>query len=110
MVTTITTREARTHFSRYPTEVEKGQEFLISRGKRPVARLLPLEQQPMGRVRPKVGETLGERFHVPEDALAPLSEEELKGDRRLSIYCLTPVRSFGLRRSRAGFRQLPVAN
>lgn len=74
---TITTHEAKTHLSRYLAEVEEGKEFVIARGKTPVAKLVPLtpaEKRP----RPKVGEILGEAFEFPESAFAPLTEEELK--------------------------------
>jgi len=74
---TITTHEAKTHLSRYLAAVEKGQEFLIARGKKPVARLVPV---PPGSSspRPKVGEILGEPFEFPASAFAPLTEEERK--------------------------------
>jgi prevent-host-death family protein len=39
---TITTHEAKTHLSRYLAEVEEGKEFIIARGKTPVAKLVPL--------------------------------------------------------------------
>ena len=39
---TITVHEAKTHLSRYLAEVENGLEILIARGKKPVARLVPL--------------------------------------------------------------------
>lgn len=74
---TITTHLAKTHLSRYLAEVEEGKEFIIARGKIPIAKLVPLslaEQRP----RPRVGEILGEPFEFPESAFAPLTEEELK--------------------------------
>jgi prevent-host-death family protein len=74
---TISTHEAKTHLSRYLAEVEKGQEFIITRGKLPVARLVPLDS-PKSRPRPKVGEMLGEPFDIPDQAVAPASEEELR--------------------------------
>ena len=74
---TISTHDAKTHLSRYLAAVEAGQEFLIARGKRPIARLSPLHP-PNRSVRPKVGRMTGEPFHVPAEALAPLSEAELK--------------------------------
>lgn len=76
---TISTHEAKTHLSRYLAEVENGQEFIIAKGKRAVARLVPLEAPSQPR-RPKVGEMLGKQFEIPAAALAPLSEAELKED------------------------------
>ena len=73
---TISTHEAKTHLSRYLAQVESGQEFIIAKGKRPVARLVPLDGT-TGPHRPKVGTTLGDRFEIPDAALAPLSSAEL---------------------------------
>lgn len=74
---TITTHEAKTHLSRYLARVDAGEEILIARGKKPIARLSPLTQtapQP----RPKVGTTLGNPFAIPDDALAPLPAGTLR--------------------------------
>ena len=78
-MSTISTYEAKTHLSRYLAEVEKGREFIIARGKRPVARLVPLEgaERPP---RPRVGQMLSEPFDIPDEALAPLSADELERD------------------------------
>jgi prevent-host-death family protein len=78
-MSTISTHEAKTHLSRYLAEVEKGQEFIITRGKLPVARLVPLES-PRSRTRPNVGEMLGKPFDIPDEAVRPASEEELRED------------------------------
>jgi prevent-host-death family protein len=77
VMTTITIKEAKTHFSRYLAEVEKGHEFTIVRGKSPVAMLVPVKK-PKKKLRPQVGETIGPPFTVPDSAFAPLTEEELK--------------------------------
>jgi antitoxin (DNA-binding transcriptional repressor) of toxin-antitoxin stability system len=75
---TITTHEAKTHLSRYLAAIEQGEEFIIARGKKPIARLVPMEA-PTRPARPKVGEMLDKPFHFPDSAFAPLTEEELKG-------------------------------
>lgn len=72
---TITTHEAKTHLSRYLAKVENGEEIVIARGRKPVARLVPLDS-PHRSPRPKVGELAGERFPFPPEATAPLSPEE----------------------------------
>ena len=74
-MTTITTHEAKTHLSRYLAEVEKGQEFIIARGKSAVAMLVPMKKI---KQRPKVGECLGPIIEVPASAFAPLNGEELR--------------------------------
>ena len=67
----------KTHLSRYLAAVEQGEQFVIARGKKPIARLVPVasvEHPP----RPKVGEILGTPFEFPTGAFAPLTEDELK--------------------------------
>lgn len=76
-MTTITTHEAKTHLSRYLADVEKGKEFVIARGKSPVAMLVPVRNKKQ-KPRPKAGDIKGEPFEFPMSAFAPLSEDELK--------------------------------
>lgn len=76
-MTTITTHEAKTHLSRYLADVEKGQEFVIARGKSPVAMLVPVKKV-RPKPRPKVGDIQGRPFEFPVSAFAPLNDEELK--------------------------------
>ncbi|CAN5473680.1 type II toxin-antitoxin system prevent-host-death family antitoxin [soil metagenome] len=73
---TITTHEAKTHLSRYLAAVEAGEEFIIARGSKPVAKLVQFIPEPKRR-RPKVGETFGPTVKIPDDALAPMTDEEL---------------------------------
>ena len=73
----ITTHDAKTHLSRYLSEVEQGQEFQICRGRKPVALLLPIPDQAR-EPRPKVGDIEGEPFDFPPAAFAPLTCKELK--------------------------------
>jgi antitoxin (DNA-binding transcriptional repressor) of toxin-antitoxin stability system len=73
---TITTHEAKTHLSRYLAEAEKGQEFVIARGKTPVAMLVPMKRAKR-KPRPKVGDIEGEPFEFPLSAFAPLTKKEL---------------------------------
>lgn len=73
---TISTHQAKTHLSRYLVDVEQGQHFVIARGKKPVAMLVPLESQ-KAKPRPKVGEIEGPVFEFPLSAFAPLDEAEL---------------------------------
>ena len=75
-MTTITTHEAKTHLSRYLAEVENGKEFIIARGKSPVAMLVPVRKAIFA-PRPKVGDIQGETFEFPASAFAPLTEDEL---------------------------------
>lgn len=74
---TVTTHEAKTHLSRYLAAVEAGEEVIIARGRKPVARLVPFIAGPEKR-RPKVGRILGPEFDVSDETLAPLTKRELK--------------------------------
>ena len=74
---TVTTHEAKTHLSRLLAAVEKGEEILIARGKKVIARLSPAEL-PAKPPRPKVGDIIGPPFQFPDDAFAPLTEAELR--------------------------------
>jgi prevent-host-death family protein len=76
-VKTITTHEAKTHLSRYLAEVEDGQEFIIARGKTPVAMLVPMKKA-RRKPRPKVGDIEGDPFEFPLSAFAPLTKDELE--------------------------------
>ena len=73
---TISVHEAKTHLSRYLVEVENGLEILIARGKKPVARLVPLKEKPVAR-RPNAGEMIDKQFQIPDSAFAPLGDKEL---------------------------------
>ena len=73
---TITVHEAKTHLSRYLADVEDGAEILIARGKKPVARLVPLKEAVPAK-RPKVGETIDTPFRIPASAFKPLDDREL---------------------------------
>lgn len=71
---TVNVHEAKTHLSRLLAEVEAGQDVIIARGGRPVARITalgpPLEERVLGRDRGL--------FEVPEDFDAPLPPEVLE--------------------------------
>ena len=70
---TVNVHEAKTHLSRLLEEVEAGQEVVIARAGRPVARLMPLASQRPPR---RLGILAG-RYAVPEDWDAPLPPEAI---------------------------------
>lgn len=72
---TVATNEAKTHLSALLQEVSRGETIVISRGRKPLAKLVPYEEPA---ARPKVGEMIDEPFQIPEDALRPMNEAELK--------------------------------
>jgi prevent-host-death family protein len=69
----VSVHEAKTHLSRLLRRVALGEEFVISRGGEPIARLVPATH----RKRRKLGVDRG-RYEIPEDFDAPLSEEALR--------------------------------
>ena len=75
---TVTVHQAKTHLSRYLAAVEDGEEIVIARGKRPIAALVPLRKGIARLPRPRVGETLDRPFFVASEALAPMSDSQLR--------------------------------
>jgi prevent-host-death family protein len=70
---TVNIHEAKTHLSRLVDEASAGEEIVLAKAGRPVARLGPL---PAPRKRRWLGVLAG-RFTVPDDFDAPLPEEIL---------------------------------
>ena len=68
---TVNVHEAKTHFSRLLDRAQTGQEFVIAKAGKPVARLGPLVRQ--GRKR-RLG-LLDGKFKVPDDFNKPLPDE-----------------------------------
>jgi prevent-host-death family protein len=66
----VNVHEAKTHLSQLLVRVAQGEEIVIARAGKPVARLVPIE--------PKSRRILGQDkglFEVPEDFNAPLPDE-----------------------------------
>lgn len=72
----IAIHEAKTHLSRYLKAVGRGETIVIAHGRRPIAKLVPLDE-PTLPLRPKVGETMDSPMEVPAEALAPMTHKEL---------------------------------
>jgi len=73
----VAMNEAKTHLSALLNEVSRGATVVISRGRRPVAKLVPYDEADRP-ARPKVGDMIDEPCHIPEDALRPMNDEELR--------------------------------
>ncbi len=73
MPKTVNVHEAKTHLSRLLDRVSQGEEIIIAKAGRPVARLVPAGERPERRV---PGSAVG-RVVVGEDFDAPLPEEIL---------------------------------
>ena len=72
IVLPVSVHEAKTHLSRLLRQIAAGEEVIITRSGRPVARLVPIED-----ARPVFGVDEG-RFVVPDDFDDPLDEELLR--------------------------------
>jgi prevent-host-death family protein len=70
----INVHKAKTHFSKLLARVEAGEEILIGRAGKPVAKLVPIAIRPTPRV---PGSARGQVVMAP-DFDAPLPEEVLK--------------------------------
>ena len=73
LVDVVNIHAAKTHFSRLLERVVQGEEVIIARAGKPVARLVPMEQAPAPR-RPGSARAQG---RVGEDFDAPMPEEFL---------------------------------
>lgn len=75
-VNVVATNEAKTHLSALLDRVRRGETVVIARGRKPLAKLVPYEDE--ARPRPKVGEVMDKPMMVPEEALRPLDKAALK--------------------------------
>jgi prevent-host-death family protein len=69
-----TVHQAKTHFSRLLKESEAGQEVIVLRGKKPVARIVAIEQPASKQRIPGGFEGL---VHADDSAFDPLTDQEL---------------------------------
>ena len=72
-MTTVNVHEAKTNLSRLLAQVEAGEEVVIARNGKPVARLV--SYKPRGK--PQAGVLKG-LIHIDDSFFDPLTEEELK--------------------------------
>jgi prevent-host-death family protein len=69
----INVHEAKTHLSRFIEAVEAGEEVVIAKAGKPVAKLVPIRRTTRRR---KLG-LLDGKFKIPDDFNAPLPEDVL---------------------------------
>lgn len=69
-----TVHQAKTNLSKLLKEAEEGKEVIITRGKTPVAKIVPLNQATKDRV---PGSMKGQIWSAP-DAFDPLTDEEMR--------------------------------
>ena len=70
---TVNVHEAKTNLSRLLARVEAGEEVIIARNGKPVARLVAVQKR--GKRQP---DTLKGKIVIPDSFFDPLPEEELK--------------------------------
>jgi prevent-host-death family protein len=70
---TVNIHEAKTHLSRLVERAEHGEEIIIARSGRPVARLVPLEDV----VKPRVFGRMRGKIRIADDFDAPLPDDIL---------------------------------
>ncbi len=70
----VNIHEAKTHLSRLLARVEGGEEIIIARAGRAIARLVPMEPVPAERT---PGSARGQ-FTVPDDFDAPLPDDVIE--------------------------------
>jgi prevent-host-death family protein len=70
---TVDVHEAKTHFSRLLDDVAKGEEIVIAKAGRPVAKVVPLDK-PVEDTSRRIGFMRGE-FNVPDDFDAMFDDE-----------------------------------
>jgi prevent-host-death family protein len=69
-----TVHQAKTNLSKLIKEAESGKEVVITRGKQPVAKIVPISKTAKKRI---PGSMKGQLWSAP-DAFDPLSDEELR--------------------------------
>ena len=89
-MTTVNVHEAKTNLSRLLKQVEAGEEIIIARNGKPVARLVPVREK-----RQPQPDVFKGKFVLPDSFFDPLPEEELKlweGEEDCDCgYCSTPT-------------------
>lgn len=71
---TVNIHEAKTHLSRLLTRVDSGEEVIIAKAGKPVARIIPLKQKNKKRI---PGTAKG-HIIIKDDFFAPLPEDIIK--------------------------------
>lgn len=71
---TVNVHEAKTHLSRLLEDVAGGEEIIIAKAGRPIARLMPLAVAPTGKRKLGLLQGMG---HIADDFDAPLPDEIL---------------------------------
>jgi prevent-host-death family protein len=74
---TVNIHTAKTHLSSLIADVEAGNEVIIARAGKPVAKLVPVGKRSIGEARRKAAGSLKGKIHFSADFDKPLPEEIL---------------------------------
>ena len=74
MIQIVNIHEAKTHFSKILDRVMNGEEVIIAKAGKPVARLLPITDRPLRRI----PGSAADKIWISPDFDAPLPEDILK--------------------------------
>jgi prevent-host-death family protein len=72
-----TVHQAKTHFSRLLKEAEAGQEVVVMRGKKPVAKIVAINEPPAPKPPFRYIGAFKGLVHADDSAFDPLTDEEL---------------------------------
>jgi len=72
-----TVHQAKTHFSRLLKEAEAGKEVVVMRGKKPVARIVPIVPEECAPSHRFLAGSYRGKVHYQEDVFDPMTDEEL---------------------------------
>lgn len=73
-----TVHQAKTHFSRLLKEAEAGQEVIVMRGSKPVAKIVPINDPPVPDPPFRLMGAYRGRMRWDADAFDPMTDEELR--------------------------------
>jgi prevent-host-death family protein len=73
-----TIHQAKTQFSRLIREAEAGKEVIVTRGKKPVAKISAIEPAPKEQVPFRLLGAYRDKINWSDDAFAPLTDDELR--------------------------------
>ena len=72
-----TVHQAKTHLSRLLKEAEAGEEVVVKRGKKPVARIVAIDEPAAPKLPFRLMGAFAGKIHWDEDAFDPMTDEEL---------------------------------
>ena len=72
-----TVHQAKTHFSRLLKEAEAGKEVIVLRGKKPVAKIVAIDEPPTSKPPFRFMGAFRDLVHADDSAFDPMTDEEL---------------------------------